>query len=167
MLPAPTITDLEAFTGRPAATFGGFAPQALEQATLMFTIVTGLTELPTEPDKVKLANYAIMELADRILLEQPFQAIKAGPFQSESIGSYSYSRVTATSSKVQAGLKTGLWWWDLALDELTVAGTSVIGHGSVGPNPDGLILDGGTGEYVIVNAAENDGGNQPPYVRIS
>lgn len=167
MLPVPTQTDLETFTGRSAATFGGFADQALAQATLMLTIVTKLTALPDDPDLAQLANNAILELADRILLEQPFQSIKAGPFQTETIGSYSYSRTTATTTKVQQGIKTGLLWWDLAVDQLTVPGTSYLGHGGIDDLPDGLVYNRESGFWNIQNAAHGDENGGMPYVRIS
>jgi hypothetical protein len=167
VLPVPTTADLEIFTGRPAATFGGFADQALAQATLMLTLVTKLTELPDDPDLAQLANNAIMELADRILLEQPFQAINAGPFQTETIGSYSYSRVTATTTKVQQGIKTGLLWWDLAVDRLSVLGSSYLGFGGIDEIPEGLVRNTDTGLWNIRNAAEDDDNGGMPYVRIS
>lgn len=167
MLPVPTQTDLETFTGRPAASFGPFADQALAQATLMLTIVTKLEALPDDPDLAQLANNAIMELADRVLLEQPFQAIKAGPFQTETIGSYSYSRVTPTVSKVQQGIKTGLLWWDLAIDELSVAGTTLLSHGGIDEIPDGLVRSQENGMWVFVDPADDQGNGGQPYVRIS
>ena len=166
MLPAPTQSDLETFTGRPAATFGTFADQALAQATLMLTLVTGLTALPDDPDLAQLAKNAIMELADRLLLEQPFQSIKAGPFQTETIGSYSYSRVTPTATKVQQGIKTGLLWWDLAVDLLSQPGSTVIANGSIDEIPDGLVRNEVTGLWNIKNPADEDNGGMP-YVRIS
>lgn len=168
MLPVPTLDDLATFTGRPVTTFSGFASQALSQAALMFSVVTGLEALPDDPDLAQLANNAIMEMADRLVLEQPYQAISSGPFQSETIGSYTYSKVTATSTKVQNGVKTGLFWWDIAFDRLSVPGMSVLSHGSVKVLPDGLHRRG-DGDWFVVNPAEEDGrpGDLPPYVRIS
>lgn len=165
MLPVPTTADLVVFSGRPAATYGTFADQALEQATLMFSIVTKLTAYPDDPDLAKLARFAILELADRLFLEQPYAEYIAKPFQTETIMSYSYSRTTPTASKVSQGIKTGLFWWDLAIDELQVAGQSVLAHGSIQVLPDGLHLND-DGSYVVRNAAEDDDG-YPPYVRIS
>lgn len=167
MLPVPTQIDLATFTGRSTSTFGGFADQALAQATLMLSIVTKLTELPDDPDLKQLANNAIMELADRILLEQPFQSLKAGPFQTETIGSYSYSRLTPTLTKVQQGIKTGLLWWDLAVDELSLPGSSVLSHGSIDEIPDGLVRSDTTGMWTIKNAADGQDNDGMPYVRIS
>lgn len=167
MLPAPTVDDLSTFTGRPAASFGVFASQALAQATLMFSVLTRLAEYPDDPDLEQLAKNAIMEMSDRLILEQPYQAIKAGPFQSESIGSYSYSRRSETAVKAQAGLKTGLFWWDTALDELTLPGQSVLAHGSIDTIPDGLVRRPSDGNWTVMNAADEDGWSGPPYVRIS
>ncbi len=167
MLPVPTLDELSAFSGRPEATYGMFASMALEQATLMLSLVTRLTDYPDDPDLAKLARFAILELADRLFLEQPYAEYVAKPFQAETIMSYSYSRATPTASKVQQGIKTGLFWWDLAVDELSQPGNSVLAHGSVGPIPAGLVLDGQTGQYVIRNAAEDDENGGMPYVRIS
>lgn len=167
MLPVPTLDDLATFSGRGVQTFSGFAPQALAQATLMFSVVTGLPSLPDDPDLAQLANNAIMEMADRLLLEQPYQAIQSGPFQSETIGSYTYSKVTATAVKVQNGVKTGLFWWDIAFDRLAVPGTSALSHGSVRVWPQGLAWCGDG--WVMVDPVDGDGrpGDAPPYVRIS
>lgn len=164
MLPAPSIADLADFTGRPVATFGAFATSALAQATLMFSIVTKLKAYPEDPDLEQLAVYAIVEMADRLLLEQPYTSIKAGPFQTETIGSYSYSKSTTTTRTVEQGLKTGLFWWDVAVDELSVPGSAISNHGSIFVEWEGLQLqDDGT--YTLVGPA--DGENDPPYIRIS
>ena len=62
MLTPPLETDLATFTGRPAGSFGAFAAEALEQAALLFSIVTKRTGYPEDPDLAKLARYAIMEM---------------------------------------------------------------------------------------------------------
>ncbi len=131
MLTAPTTADLAAFTGRPEAGLGAFAPAALTQATLLFSITTGLNEYPTDPDRATLASYAILELADRLVLEQPYAQTAASPFASETILSYTYTKATKTAKKVEDGLPTGLRWWDLAIDELSAKDRSVVSHGSV------------------------------------
>jgi hypothetical protein len=164
MLTPPTIDDLAAFTGRPAATFGPFATAALEQSALMFSIVTQLSDYPEDPDQAKLASFAIMELADRLVLEQPYQSISASPFQTETIGSYSYSRVTQTSLKVQAGARTGLYWWDLAVDQLTQPGQSLVANGGVHVYDNGIVVDP-NGGWMIENP--HAGADRPPYIRIS
>lgn len=167
MLPVPDVADLAAFSGRPAATYNAFAAMALEQATLMFSLTTKLMVYPDDPDLAKLAKFAILELADRLFLEQPYAEYTAKPFQTETIMSYSYSRSTATATKVQNGVKTGLFWWDLAIDELSMPGAIVIAHGSVGPIPDGIVTNSWTGEYEIMNPAEDQGNGGMPYIRIS
>lgn len=165
MLPVPTLADLSTFTGRPAATFAAFADQALAQATLMFTIVTRRSELPEDPDLAQLAVNAILELADRILLEQPYVEYLAAPFQTETVMSYSYSRVTPTITKIGQGKLSGLWWWDLAVDQLSMPGSSVLAHGSIDVLPDGLHRKA-AGGWEVRNAADEEGSG-PPYIRIS
>lgn len=166
MLPVPTVDQLADFTGRPVASFSGFAVNALTQATLMFQTLTKLSAMPDDPDLAQLARYAIVEMADRILLEQPYSSVKGSPFQTETIGSYSYSKITPTSKTAQQGSRTGLFWWDLAIDELMVPGSSVLAHGSVKVLPDGLFQDG-EGTYHVLDAAQADGPDRPPYIRIS
>lgn len=163
MLAAPTSADLATFTGRAEATLGAYADQALEQAALMFTIGTKLSDYPTDPDQEKLARFAIMEMADRLLLEQPFAGVKASPYQSETIGSWSYSRATQTAKTVSQGLKTGLFWWDTALAELSQVNQTVSAHGSIKVQTDGL-EEYEADSYRIVNQADDE---LPPYARIS
>ncbi len=164
MLPVPTIAELVNFTGRPEPALGEFAEQALIQATLMFSILTKLDTYPAEPDKELLATYAIMEMADRLLLEQPHAEARSRPYQTETIGSYSYSKVTPTAMAAQTGLKSGLFWWDLAIDELSLGGTSGHSHGSI-QVCDEAILHTSEGPVLINPDAEQAG--IPPYVRIS
>lgn len=167
MLPVPTRQDLVTFTGRPAATFNTFAEQALAQATLMFTFVTHLDALPDDPDQAQLANNAILELADRLILEQPHKEIMARPYQSESIASWSYSRLTPSAKAAQSGGRTGLFWWDLAVEELQLASASVVAHGSVAIETPGVVQDS-DGSLSIRGPADGDGELAPtPYIRIS
>jgi hypothetical protein len=165
VLTAPTVSELATFSGRSVSMFGDFAPQALAQASLMFSIVTKLSAYPDDPDMAQLARNAILEMADRLLLEQPFAEAVVRPFQSETIGNYSYSRTTTTSGKVQNGLKTGLFWWDIAVDELTVAGVAVTASGSIRVDLDG-VERGPDGAWMIVNPAADEA-DRPPYIRIS
>lgn len=164
MLTAPTLDELVTFTGRPLGSFGAFATQALAQAALMFSIVTKLSDYPDDPDLLQLAKNAILEMADRLLLEQPFAELITRPFQTETIGNYSYSRITATSSKVQNGIKTGLFWWDIAVDELTVAGATLTAHGSVHVDLFGVGYDQNGAPGLVDPAGD---AQRPPYVRIS
>lgn len=152
MLPVPTVTYLAQFTGREPETYSPFADQALAQSALLFTIVTGLQELPPDADHQQLAIYAILELADRIYLEQPFAQVKASPMNSETIGSYSYGKsgLSPTAKAAKQGQDTGLIWWDTALEELSQIQRSLVESGSIAvfdrdvrQRPDGgLVIPG-------------------------
>lgn len=166
MLPVPTVDELAAFTGRPVNTFPAFASMALTEATLMFQTLTKLPAYPDDPDLAQLARFAIVEMADRIIGEQPYSTIKSSPFQTETIGSYSYSKVTPTTKTVQQGSRSGLFWWDIAVDELTVLSQTLTAHGSVEVFPDGLCKKP-DGTWFVQNEAEREGPDRPPYIRIS
>lgn len=167
MLSAPTRIELAVFTGRTAQSFPAFADEALAQAALLFSIVTKRRDYPEDADQLKLAKFAILEMADRLILEQPYASIKSGPFQTETMGSYSYSKATQTSRTAQQGIKTGLFWWDVAIDELSLPGSSVLSHGSVAVEHDGLVQDI-HGNYLVRDVTEmDDDGPSPPYIRIS
>ena len=108
------------FTGRPLASF----PQqyvtvsAIPQALLLFKLGTCIVDPEAlAPDAQQLVDFAILSMADSIHLSAPYQAATASPFNSESIGSYSYSK---TARAVQAGEDTGVMWFDLAVRQLSV-----------------------------------------------
>lgn len=123
MLAVPGLSELADFTGQHEDTFREFATQALIQATLLFAIKTGLSEYPTDGNENQLAINAILEMANHIYLEQPHAATKATPYQSESIGNYSYSKGSLVL-KAKNDQKTGLIWWDLAMELLATASVS-------------------------------------------
>lgn len=152
MLPVPTTEDLAEFTGRAADTYGDFAAQALAQATLLFSVITKRDDFPDDADDRQLALSAILELADRIYLEQPHQATKASPFSSESIGSYSYSKNVLAQSK--QGERSGLFWWDLAIDELTLVSRSLVSSGSVSALERDHLYDGDDGRRYVLGPAD-------------
>lgn len=163
MLPVPTVDDLAAFSGRGVDTYSPFAATVLEQATLLFSVITRRTEMPDDPAQASLLRYAIVEMAGRLYSEQQYADTLASPFQSETIGTYSYSK-SATALQAKSGGATGLLWWDLAVDQLTLPGLSQFGSGSVG---------GGFEDDLGVNAGGRRGIRSvddlepPPYVRIS
>lgn len=121
-MPYKTYTRqmLADFTGRPLASFpeGYVTASAFPQALLLFKMGTCLASLDdlTE-DQKQLADFAILSMADAIHLSAPYQTVLASPFNSESIGSYSYSRAAQAVSK---GLPTGIGWFDIAMQELSV-----------------------------------------------
>jgi len=102
MLPVPTVSYLAQFTGRDEGSFTAFADQALIQATLLFSIVTRREEYPADEDQEALAINAVLEMADRIYI-----------------------------TRAKDGQPTGLFWWDLAVDELSLASSSLMSHASV------------------------------------
>jgi len=153
MLTAPTLAELAIFTGRAESYFSAFVTQALVQSTLLFSLRTHLTAYPTDPDLAQLARNAIMEMADRIYLDQPNASIKVSPYQSETIGSYSYSK-GASYYKAKAGESTGLFWWDLAMDELSQIERSEIDSASVSCFERELFTDAATGQRYVFSPAE-------------
>ena len=156
MLPAPTLAYLAQFTGRAESSFTAFADQALVQATLLFSVITKRTEYPDDADAAQLAINAICEMADRIYLEQPYQAAKATPYTAETIGSYSYAK-GSYAAKAKDGQRTGLFWWDLAIDELSLAERSIVASGSLSAmERDHVYTDGDGNRYVVGPAETGD-----------
>lgn len=124
--PAYTIVDLAANSGRPEASYPSpYSTVAIAQALLLFKIYSCLKDWPDDPTKADLAKCAVLEMADAFVISQPNALVLGGPFQSESIGSYSYS---LASKRLQAGLPTGLSWFDLAIQQLGIC-ESGPGHG--------------------------------------
>lgn len=117
--PEYTKQMLADFTGRPLVSFPTFVTaSALPQALLLFKIGTCLASLDDlTDDEKKMAEFAILSMADGIHLAQPYQTALASPFNSESIGSYSYSK---TAKAIQKGDETGIMWFDLAVSNLSV-----------------------------------------------
>lgn len=152
MLPAPSTDDLAAFTGRAVASYSAFADQALAQATLLFSVLTKREEYPTDPAGRQLAFNAIMELADRIYLEQRYSEVKASPFQSETIGSYTYSKAIQSAKN---GQHTGLSWWDIAIDELSEVERSLVSSGSLSAlERDHVYTENDTGRRYVLGPAD-------------
>lgn len=140
--PTYTRQDLANFTGRPLVSFpdGFVTSSAFPQALLLFKMGTCLASLnDLSEDQKQLAKFAILSMADAIHLSAPYQTVLASPFNSESIGSYSYSRAAQAVSK---GLPTGIGWFDIAMQELSVCdtldgipmsmGTDIFGSAEIG-----------------------------------
>jgi hypothetical protein len=146
----PTVADMASFTGRASNTFGPFATEALTQATLLFYMSTGLEAYPENSQLASLAKYGIMDMADKIYLSQPYKEATSSPFQSETIGSYSYSKLTQS---VKKGDSTGVMWFDMAVNKLKAGGTGIGASGSI----EGMEWDGieyqASGKAKIVGAS--------------
>ncbi len=117
-LTVPDVEDLANFSGRDESSYEIFAEEALKQATLLFELSSCLDSLPSfgSPD-YELCRNAILEMADKLYLGQLYAKAKASPFQSETIGSYSYSKA---AQLISSGLPTGLLWFDMAIQKLGV-----------------------------------------------
>jgi hypothetical protein len=119
-MPYPVFTkqDLADFSGRPVASYTGYTDRAIRQAVLLFKIGTCLANLaPKDTLEYEIAVEGILAMADQIFLAQRYQQQVASPFQSESLGSYSYSK---TAKSVSDGEKTGVEFFDIAIDQLSV-----------------------------------------------
>lgn len=134
LYPTYTKEDLGKFSGRPSQSYSAYADTALNQALLLFKIGTCLAQFPDDPMKAELAKNAILSMADNIFLAQRYQQAMASPFNSETVGSYSYSK---TASAVQRGDSTGIMWFDLAIEQLSECDTGY----------DGIPTGGGIGMY--------------------
>jgi hypothetical protein len=171
MLPVPTVANLADFSGRPVPTFTAYAATALAQATLMFSVATGMDDYPDDPDLKLVALYAILEMADKLVLEQPYVLMKAAPFQSESIGSYNYSksaslaRATAIGAATAEDIGAGLFWWATAMDLFRQADVLLTASGSIAAYEDGLV-EGPNGLH-IENPVQRYELDRPAYIRIS
>lgn len=170
-LPVPTVEQLASFSGRPLVFFNPFAVQALIQATLYMSMVTELTDLPTDPMLSQVMTNGILDFALVTYLEQPYQSVKANPFQSQTIGGVSYSkpvvymRGTAQANALK-GEETGILWFDMAVGYLALRTKrgGVFGdalHVFDGCTPDNLYLrtlEDGTTQ--LLGPADLDQGDQ-------
>ena len=126
--PALSTSDLEDFSGR--VDYTGFEEVALKQAALLFRLATGmpLDGFPESGDDRELATYGILAMADSLALAQPYAKVMATPFSSETIGSYSYSKM---QNSVKNREPTGILWFDLAVERLKVDGEGGISFGGI------------------------------------
>lgn len=117
-----TKADLADFSGRAVASYPPFTDQAISQAVLLYGISTYTDTWPDDPREAMIATLGVLSMADHLVLEQPFQKAQAAPFNSESIGSYHYSKTGGRQSAVQTavsqGIQTGVMWFDIAVQQL-------------------------------------------------
>lgn len=140
-----TLEELSTFTGRPVESFSPFTETAIAQAILLFRLATCTDDYSPNPLLRELAQNAIAAAADSIALAQPHTVLMSQPFSSESLGSYSYSKM---AQAVAIGKATGVPWFDMAVSQLsrchlreshvpTSGGIQVFqGYGSVDPEPN-------------------------------
>lgn len=117
--PTLSYVELAEFSGRPQDSYDpAYSDNAIAQATLLFKIGTCLASIPDDnPLAMEMTTYAISAMADYIVLNQPYQDAIAKPFSSETLGSYSYSKM---AQSVSDGETTGVPWFDLAIKQLSV-----------------------------------------------
>jgi hypothetical protein len=115
--PVYTPEDVAAATGGDSSEYTDFMPEAILQAILLFKRGTCLVAWPDDPDEASIARYGVLYMAEAIEAAQPWQKILRTPFSSETIGSYSYSKV---QKAVANGLPTGVDWFDIAINDLSV-----------------------------------------------
>lgn len=121
--PVPTLPELAEYTGRPEASYTSYVTSALLQATVMFTALTELSAAdyaPMAPDDQQLADSGVKAMADYLYLRWPYQQVLASPMQTETVGSYSYSKpVQEMARNAQAievtAERTGVDMFDLAV----------------------------------------------------
>lgn len=123
--PVFTVEQLSDFSGRPIDSYPPYANQALLQAVVIFMMVTELQTWPIDPLEQQIATFGILHYADVLVMEQPYQVTVHNPFQSQTIGSTSYSKpVSYIRGNAQAnalrGEVTGITWFDLAIQKLAL-----------------------------------------------
>lgn len=118
MLAAPDLDAFALFLTVPVQTLGAADTQALKQSAFLLQLLSGCEDYPTEEPCKTLFDNAIMDMANWMKNTLPFVAAASSPFQSETIGSYSYSK--NFRNVLLSGLKggdatTGVMWFDLAV----------------------------------------------------
>jgi len=117
-LPVVTTAQLATFTGQPEQMFGIYVNEALAQASFLVEMATGVHELdPSDAYGLRLYAYSVAEIAAHLYAEQQYWTVSINPFQSESIGSYTYNK-SQMSSKVSNGDYGDLMWLPLYADYL-------------------------------------------------
>lgn len=155
--PVFDVAGLAKFTGRPAGSFTDYATEALEQALLFFKKATCLSEWPVNTDDALVATKAVYQLADYFVLSQPYAERLAAPFSSESIGSYSYSKMV---NKITRRERTDLLWFDLAVEDLGQCGLGNMGGQTMGGigafERDGNVVPQADGTGYLLGPADMD-----------
>lgn len=120
-LTLPGEDELDDFSMNETDRFDGDQKDnAIQQAADLLFIATGLDEDPTDARTARIVNYAILAMAWKLLDVTDNTTEINSPFQSETIGSYSYSKMLASISQ---GLMTGVSWFDIAVKMLLGATT--------------------------------------------
>jgi hypothetical protein len=126
--PSLTVSDLSEFSGREESsyTLTSYVTQAVLQAKVLFAWATSRTDRdsdwPDDADQAELALLGLTALADAIYLNQAYSRAMVTPFQSETIGSYSYTvSAKRVMSLLVTGEPTGVDLFDLAVSQLSLS----------------------------------------------
>ena len=177
---------MASFSGRPEATYvNGPASSALLQATIRFSFLTEVTDpnsftgygMLTAADQQLLALQGICSLADSIYLQFPYQQVIASPLNSETVGSYGFTKQATNGAggsayRLQAAAQelsmanTGIPMFDLAVQLLalrTIA--SGVFHGGMSVFDEGerraaigaaLFYEDGTGRRWVLGPEDRN-----------
>lgn len=152
-LSPPTLAQLSEFSGRPESEYSSFAGQALIQAAFLMQYATELTEYPDDPYNAQLLTFGILDAADNIYLAQQYKQVRANPFASETIGSYSYTKIFTA---IQRNEPTGATWFDMAVQELSLKAGFHASKGVSVFERDDLAIDTDTGNVFVAGPANRD-----------
>lgn len=113
--PVYTVDDLAFFANEIPEYFTEFGEEALDQAEFLVQERTETYQYPTTVRLQKAFKLAILDVAFQLYLESYFLKYKNMPFQSEVIGSYSYSKGQTANSALMSSYPTGFRWLDILL----------------------------------------------------
>lgn len=162
--PTFTVSQLADFSGRQLIDYTPYADQALMQATVVLMLVTELRDWPIDPFSQNVAQLGILHYAEVLTLEQPYQEAAHSPFQTQTVGSTSFSKPVAymrgnAQANALRGEQTGITWFDYAV-QLLAQRTQ---FGGVFGNALKMRMDEGmvrhnheTGEIEIVGPEDRD-----------
>ncbi len=119
-LTPPTTDDLALHQHVDEVDNEDWAEDALQLATDLMALATGITEYPSDPVLARVVRKGILDMAWYLTVQSDNKAEKFTPFTSETIGSYSYSKQMYTA--VRKGADTGVDLFDLAVSYLLNAG---------------------------------------------
>lgn len=111
--PLPTSADLSTFSHGETDVFTGpQRVQAIDQAAVLLWIATRIENYTADETIDKIIRWAILDMAWSLLVKTENKTASNSGFNSERIGSYSYS---IAMSRVQSSQPTGVNWFDAAV----------------------------------------------------
>lgn len=112
---AQLLSHMRALSYDPELT-DAWVVDTLQQATDLMAIATNLQSDPADPLMLRVIQTGVMAMAHALLIQQDDKPAIYSPFQTEHMGSYSYTKMTQNViSAVTAGVPTGIPWFDTAV----------------------------------------------------